>query len=467
MGRISGNLDKFYILLGGLVLVFLTFLLRIDISAIFLIIGFMFYFMFSPRLVKKEKVRTYTVLFLLLVAYIFTAKKIIDYGLAPAYIPVVGFVMLLAILFNDLELTFTVCVMISCFAGVVSGGSLLLSIIFLSTGMIAAMLVWHLKRRIRILTASLCAGIIQMLLFMAIYRVDLKFAMPNFLSGLLCGIVVTGILPLFENLFGIVTNISLLELSDFNHPLLKRMILEAPGTYHHSLIVGNLAEAAAESVGANPLLARIGAYYHDIGKLAKSEYFMENQRDAGKHLDLAPSMSKMVIMNHVKEGLELAKKYRLKPVITDFISQHHGTSLVYYFYRKALEEIEQDQLIHEEGFRYPGPKPTSKETAIVLLADSVEAASRVVDDPQPAKIEDVVHKIINNKFIDGQFDDCDLTLKDLEKIAKVFIHMLGGIYHGRIKYPQDAPKEGGHKKHDHLSSASKQAQDKKNRLRNS
>jgi hypothetical protein len=213
------------------------------------------------------------------------------------------------------------------------------------------------------------------------------------------------------------------------------MILEAPGTYHHSLIVGNLSDTACSAVGANGLLARIGAYYHDIGKLHKPEYFIENQDvKKNRHDDLSPTMSKLVIMNHIKEGLEMAKKYSLSPALWSFIQQHHGNSLVYYFYRRALEGKEEDGEVTEEGFRYPGPKPDTKETAIVLLADSVEAATRSLKDPSPDKIEETVHKVINNKFIDGQLDACELTLKDIEKISGVFIKILSGIYHSRISY---------------------------------
>ncbi len=258
------------------------------------------------------------------------------------------------------------------------------------------------------------------------------------LNGIASGILVLGILPIFEYLFKTVTNISLLELADFNHPLLNRLMLEAAGTYHHSLIVGNLSEAASQAVKANSLLARIGAYYHDIGKLSKPEYFSENQNiNINKHDTLTPAMSKLVIINHVKDGVELAKKYRLNPRFIDFIQQHHGSSLVYYFYRRALETLEEDQEIKEEGFRYPGPKPKTKETAIVLLADSTEAATRALKDPTPAKIEEAVHKIINNKFIDGQLDECDLTLKDLEKISGIFIRILSVIYHSRVTYPEE------------------------------
>ncbi|MBI4707790.1 MAG: HDIG domain-containing protein [Candidatus Omnitrophica bacterium] len=248
-------------------------------------------------------------------------------------------------------------------------------------------------------------------------------------------------LPIFEYLFNTVTNISLLELADFNQPLLQRLVMEAPGTYHHSLVVGNLSESACRAVGANALLARVGAYYHDIGKLDKAEYFSENQEvRESKHDTLSPEMSKLIIMNHVKEGVELARKSHLSQSIIEFIEQHHGNSLVYYFYRRALEKIEEDKEVREEGFRYAGPKPTTKETAIVLLADSVEAASRALKEPTAGKIEEMVHKVINNKFIDGQLDECDLTLKDLEKISEVFVRVLGGIYHSRINYPEEHNK---------------------------
>ncbi|HOX55027.1 MAG TPA: HDIG domain-containing protein, partial [Candidatus Omnitrophota bacterium] len=196
-------------------------------------------------------------------------------------------------------------------------------------------------------------------------------------------------------------NISLLELSDFNHPLLRKMILEAPGTYQHSLLVGNLAEAASEAVGANSLLARVGAYYHDIGKIEKAEYFSENQiHFQSKHDKLQPTMSRLIITNHIKEGVELGRKYRLNPMIIDFITQHHGTSVIYYFYRKAIQGIEESNQSQEEVFRYPGPKPQKKETAIVLLADAAEAASRTLSEPTAERLEEIVKKeIIKNSLM--------------------------------------------------------------------
>ncbi|OGX26333.1 MAG: hypothetical protein A3J51_04905 [Omnitrophica WOR_2 bacterium RIFCSPHIGHO2_02_FULL_45_21] len=441
-----------FLIASGIILILLPIAFNINILSGLLLISFILYFKFSPPAITRDKRHNYLVLIFLFALFIFSTCKLTEYRIPAPYIPVTALAMYVTIFYNDLKLAFTFCVLSSYYAGMIAGSSLYLSIIFSITAMAAAIIVFGLRKRSRILTAGCLSGIIQSLLYWLTYGfgymesqgialaayppVNFASLASNLYSGILCAVAVSGTLPFLENFLGITTNISLLELSDFNHPLLKKMILEAPGTYHHCLVVGNLAEQAAESIGANPLLARIGSYYHDIGKLAHPEYFMENQCLLSKHIGLTPSMSKMIIMNHVKEGVELAGKYRLKPAIIDFITQHHGNGLVYYFYRKALEEIEEDEKIYEEGFRYPGPRPTSKETAIVLLADSVEAASRVINEPKAPKIEEVVHKVINNKFIDGQLDSCELTLKDLEKIARVFTHILSGIYHGRIKYPE-------------------------------
>jgi len=215
------------------------------------------------------------------------------------------------------------------------------------------------------------------------------------------------------------------------------MILEAPGTYHHSLVVSNLAEAAADAIGADSLLTRVGAYYHDIGKMPKSEYFTENQLAGGnKHDAIEPSMSRLVLLNHVKEGIDLAKKNKLNQAIIDFIPQHHGTSLMHYFYQRAVEEAEEGEVVDQTDYRYPGPKPKTRETAITLLADSVEGATRSLDEPNPQNIEETVKKVINNKFIDVQLDECPLTLNEIDKITLTFIRILSAMYHGRVKYPE-------------------------------
>jgi cyclic-di-AMP phosphodiesterase PgpH len=368
--------------------------------------------------------------------------------LSVLWIPFAVVPMLTALLYNDRVIT-----LIITLAGAVTisrfGPELAtLGPLFLISGLVSGILVFGARRRNTIIGSGVAVGLIQAIsLFLIEHR---SFADPArylilVINGVGCAVIVLGVLPIFEYLFGKITNIELLELADFNNPLLNRLMLEAPGTYHHSLIVGNLSQAACKAIGANALLARIGAYYHDIGKLQKPEYFTENQDKTNIHEELAPNMSKMVIMNHIKEGVELAKKYRLNPQIMDFIQQHHGKSLVYFFYRRALEDNATEEAITEEGFRYPGPKPSSKETAVVLLADSVEAATRALKEPTAAHIEETVHRIINNKFIDGQLDECDLTLKDMEIISTVFGHILSGIYHSRIHYPE-ARSENSHKK---------------------
>jgi cyclic-di-AMP phosphodiesterase PgpH len=240
----------------------------------------------------------------------------------------------------------------------------------------------------------------------------------------------------FENMFDLTTDMKLVELSDMNHPILKRLSIEAAGTYNHSVLVGNLAESAAAKIGANPLLARVGSYYHDIGKLEKTEYFVENAmgNDRDRHSKLSPSMSSLIISSHVKAGLELARKHRLPGVIQDIILQHHGTSTVSFFFEKAQEQDPHKQ-VQEEDFRYPGPRPQTRESAIIMLADSVEAASRSLATSSPKLLRDLVKKIIRDKFMASQLDQCDLTLKDLDDIVEGFMPILQGIFHTRIEYP--------------------------------
>ncbi len=263
-----------------------------------------------------------------------------------------------------------------------------------------------------------------------------------FTGGILAGIVTTGFQPLIESVFGYTSDIKLLELASLDQPLLQELMVRAPGTYHHSVIVSNMVEAAAHEIGANPLLAKVAAYYHDIGKMKKPLYFIENQIGTeNKHEKLAPSMSALILISHVKEGVEIAKKYKLGQEIIDIIQQHHGTSLISYFYEKAKAQAEKSgkaQSVSEADFRYPGPKPQTKEAGLVMLADSVEAACRSLSDPTPARIKGTVQNIINKIFADGQLDECELTLKDLNKIAKSFNKTLSGIFHHRIEYPEPA-----------------------------
>jgi cyclic-di-AMP phosphodiesterase PgpH len=251
-------------------------------------------------------------------------------------------------------------------------------------------------------------------------------------NGILLIAIVLVFLSPMEFFFSRITSIKLLELADFNQPLLKRLVMEAPGTYHHSLTVASIAEHAGESVNANTLLIRVGAYYHDIGKLVKPDYFIENQLAAGNpHDSILASMSGLIIISHVKEGVTLAKKYNLDKPIISLIEQHHGTSLMYSLYQKSVEK---DEKLSEDNFRYPGPMPETRESAILMLADSCEAACRAIDDPTPSKLKNMVEKIINNKFTDGQLSDSPLTLSDMNKIAQSIMESLSGIYHARLEY---------------------------------
>jgi putative nucleotidyltransferase with HDIG domain len=276
-------------------------------------------------------------------------------------------------------------------------------------------------------------------------------------NGILTATLVGGALPMLEHLFRITTDISWLEASDLNHPLLRRMTIEAPGTYHHSLVVANLAEAAAEAIGANATLSRVCSYFHDVGKLVKPEYFTENMSfERNPHDDLAPTMSALIIIAHVKEGVDLALKYRLNQRIIDIIQEHHGTSLVRYFYQRALQQHEdaraggkimklrEDDIpdVREESFRYSGPKPQTKESAIVSLADTVESASRSLEKPTPQKIESLVNELIEERITDRQLDDCDLTLRELKVVAERFRFTLLMMLHSRIAYPKQTPKTG-------------------------
>jgi len=279
-----------------------------------------------------------------------------------------------------------------------------------------------------ILAWSLLSGATESLAF------DL---MGGLINGLFVAILALGLLPLFEYLFQVATDFRLIELCNMNHPLLKQMILKAPGTYHHSMLVGTLAEAAGEAIGANTLLCRVGAYYHDIGKMTKPLYFVENQTDSKDlHGKLRPSLSSLVIVSHVKAGVELGRAYGLPTAVVEMIPQHHGTRLVTFFYDKAKKSQDPDMgEVQEEEFRYPGPKPQTKEAAILMLADAVEAASRTLTERTQGRFQGLVGNIVNTIFTDGQLNECELTLRELHLIEESFVRVLLGIYHHRVDYP--------------------------------
>ena len=386
-----------------------------------------------------------------LMAVVITAiGKAISLSNGPAYYVPVAIAPILIGLLLGVRPAIVTALTLSILAGLVAGERFDSTLVFMAGSVMGIYSVRTIRKRSELFKAGMVVGISNAVCVIGLGILNnletntiLLDASVFLLNGIAVGIIIVGTLHIFESLFRITTNISLLELADPNNPLLKELILKAPGTYHHSLIVGNLAESACDAIGANGLLARVGSYYHDIGKVEKSEYFSENQPiSESQHDKLAPTMSSLIIINHVKDGLERAKKAGLNRVLMDFIEQHHGTGLIYYFYQRALESVEDLNKLEEEGFRYPGPKPQTKETAIVHLADSVEAASRTLQNPTPANLEELVRRIINNKFIDGQLDECDLTLKDLNIIAATFTKVLTGVYHTRVQYPNNKEKNG-------------------------
>jgi len=265
-------------------------------------------------------------------------------------------------------------------------------------------------------------------------------------GGFLSGIIAVAIIPIAEYFGNYTTDMKLLELSSLDQPLLRELSLQAPGTWNHSMVVGQMGEAAAEAIHANPLLVRVGAYYHDIGKSKFPAYFIENQFGENRHDKLTPSMSALIIKTHIKDGIEMAEEKNIPDILIDMIKQHHGTSLIEYFYEKAKREAEEGEIVEEANFRYPGPKPQSKEAAILMLADTIEATSRTLSDPTPAKLQGLVQKIINKIFVSGELDESGLTLKDLHLIAKYYVRVLTGIYHKRIEYPDSSEKNTKDKK---------------------
>lgn len=340
-------------------------------------------------------------------------------------------------------------VVFAAFTGLVLGGSLTVVLFALVTSLVAADRIGRAKDRGGIFRAGVWAGVVAVGLCIAAGMAEGKPAVEVAWQCVFAGLgaafgapmVVMALTPLSEALFGYASDIKLLELANLNHPALKELVLQAPGTYHHSIIMGSLVEAAAESIGANPLLARSCAYYHDIGKGKNPAFFGENQKGENPHDELAPGMSAVIIRRHVTDGLEMARQHKLPGRVADAIPQHHGTRLVGFFFHKAQKEQESKehpQPIDESLYRYPGPKPQFREAALVMIADAVEAASRSMPEPTTPKLQALVQKMINMIFSEGQLDECDLTLKDLHLIAESFVRTLEGIYHARPVYPAGA-----------------------------
>ena len=332
--------------------------------------------------------------------------------------------------------------------------SLEMFIYFLVSSMMAAYWLRNCRERKVFIIAGAKLGLLNIALATAIHLYQGELSTSKliwdwafaFMGGIMAGIVTAGLVPLIEIAFDYTTDITLLELAHLDRPIMRRLMIEAPGTYHHSVIVGSLVEAAAAQIGANPLLAKVCGYYHDIGKIKKPLYFIENQTDGrNKHDKLAPSMSSLILIAHSKDGVEIARENKLGQVIIDTIRQHHGTSIIKYFYEKAKQKKGEDA-VNIDDFRYPGPKPQTKEAGLVMLADVVEAASRTLDNPTTSRIQGLVQKLINQIFSDGQLDACELTLKDLHNIARSFNKILYGIHHHRIEYSDSRTAGNGNEK---------------------
>ncbi len=365
--------------------------------------------------------------------------------------PVAAAPMMVGLLIQSGEVVWLFTTFLSVAVGLMTEMNFAYMVVTFASGIAAARGVYGCKKRNDIYWAGVRTGLVNALMIGLLLVVTMPdnqdlmriiaYCVPaGFLSGIFSSMVAMMLVPFIESAFNYTTDIKLLELSNLNHPLLKEMIVKAPGTYHHSMLVGSMVEAAAEEIGANPLLAKVMSYYHDIGKIAHANYFIENQKPGSNpHDHISAYMSKTLLIAHVKDGVELGMAYKLGKPIIDGIIQHHGTTLISYFYNKAMDGKDQETCdISEEDFRYPGPKPQFREAALCMLADSIEAAGRSLDEPTPVRLQNIVRNIIQRKFMEGQLDECSLTLKDLSRVEAAFTKILLGIYHQRIDYPRAA-----------------------------
>lgn len=380
---------------------------------------------------------------------------VIPTGFSPYVLPIPAYVLLLAIFTNPRVAFVAITVLLTVLTtGMQYPAQFIVAFVLLSLATMVTVSQIRYSRRFDLIKAGFLISLTGVVIVLAIYLLErclidvsngliFKNSIFVILNGIVSSMIALGTLPLFESLFKIITPYGLAELADHNQPLLKRLQFEAPGTYHHSLMVSNLCEAAAEAIGANPILARVGAFYHDIGKLKRPLFFVENQSYFGienPHTKLSPRVSKMVITAHPKDGVELAKEYGLPAVISNFILQHHGEGLASYFYNQAIKE-EGAENVKEEQFRYTGPKPNMKETAILMIADAVESAVRSLKNPTSEEIEQIIDKIIVERLNDGQLADSPLTLHDIKVIAATFSRILRGMQHNRIKYQENIEEE--------------------------
>ena len=405
-----------------------------------LLLGLTAYYLFQyqPEIWRTNR---YLLLWsLLVILTVLLARAVVSLRLNLNLIPAAAGSILLTVLLRPRLALFSAAVL-SILIGLIATSDLRTAFIAFTGSVVGVYAIRRISHRTDLIVAGLKVGLATAAAVIAtgllerqpVYPAMVVDASSGIFNGVIVGLFSIGIMPYLENLFGLVTPIKLLELSNPAHPLLRRLQLEAPGTYHHSVIVGNLAEAAAEAIGADALLVRVGTYYHDIGKIRRPVFFVENQVGVDNpHERMAPSLSALTVAAHVRDGLELAREYGLPRVITDFIPEHHGTMLMTYFYHQALERGDQPE---PGAYRYEGPKPQTRETAVVMLADAVEAAVRTLPRPTPDRIYEVVRRIVHERLEDGQLDECDLMFRDLEKIAQAFTRILTGIFHPRVEYP--------------------------------
>ncbi|MEW6618778.1 MAG: HDIG domain-containing metalloprotein [bacterium] len=411
---------------------------------ILIILSFIYLYKYQSQLLIRNK--NLSLIGLIIITAIALAKVISTTNLPFHLMPMSAFAILLSVLLNQ-EIAIFVTVILNICVGLLVGERMEFVLLFVAGSLAAVYTTSQLKLRGDLIRAGVAAAIAQGVIIVSysLFRqesfglLQQNLLLGSLANGIIATIIAMGSLLYLERIFNIATNFTLFELSDLNAPLLKNLLLKAPGTYHHSLLVGNIAESGANAIGANYLLTRVASYYHDIGKMIRPEYFIENQTEfeRNRHEVLRSTLSASVLRSHIKDGVEVAKRNRLPHEIIEIIQQHHGSSVMAYFYHQAREkETTEEQEFKETEFSYLGPKPQSKEAAIVMLADSCEAASRTLIKPTTSRIEKLVKKIIDDRFISGELDECDLTLKDLNKISQAFTRVLITLFHARVEYPE-------------------------------
>lgn len=435
LGLLNSGITKNYVF---------SFISLAIIVALILFIEYSYIYKERPDIFKNTKL-------IILISSINIISIMLSMGLnivSPYLIPIACGAMLMTILI-DYRISLVVNLLNLTFVSIIVGFNATVIVLSILSVVLGSTALKKVQQRNDIIYSTIYITVVLAILTLTIGMISSNNLRENLiqtgyiiLAVLLAGVLAVGLLPFFESIFDVVTNIKLLELSNPNQPLMKKLLMEAPGTYHHSMMVANLAEAATEAVGGNPVIARVGAYYHDIGKTKRPYFFGENQIGReNPHDKITPNLSALIILSHTKDGIEMAKEHNIPKVIQDIIVQHHGTTLVKYFYYKLKNSSENPDDVKEEDFRYTGPIPNTKESGVLMLADSVEASVRSIPEPTKDKIEQMVNNIINDKISSNQLIDCDLTLKDIEVIRKSFLKTLDGIYHHRIEYPTEKKVE--------------------------